>query len=329
MTAPSKPHNMVPSVNPSIPYRELPQAKRSPEEPVLVPREGNDYWWEKKGTFNPGACMYQNKVILLYRAYDEFRISRFGIATSKDGIQFDRPDLPGIDTDPTDPDERLGIEDPRITEIEGTYYIVCTAASYHRVGTVSDVSGVMDHIPWRVRIGMYSTTDFQNYIRYDVILPDIPAKNGCLLPEKVNGAFALYYRQRHELKLSFTHDFVTWFDTQTIDWPTPKEWQENKFGLGSQPIACKEGYLLVYHAVDQLQHYRLGLMLIDRKDPSRLLWYSSSILEPEMQWEREGYIPNVVYSCGAVVRNEELWIYYGAADYVTGRAVMPLSSIFG
>ena len=308
-------------------YRVLPKAQRLPAEPILTPRQGNKYWWEKRGTFNPGVALYRDKIILLYRAYDEFRISRLGLAKSRDGIHFRRYSLPVVDTDPTDMDERLGIEDPRITKIDGTYYIIHTAASYHRVGTVSDISGVMDYIPWRVRVAMHSTRDFKHFVHHDVILPEIPAKNGCLLPEKINGAFGLYYRQRNELKLSFTHDFVTWFDTQTITWPVPQEWQSGKFGLGSQPIICEQGYLLVYHAVDQLRHYRLGLMLLDRHDPTRLLWYSSSILEPEMLWEKEGYVPNVVYSCGAIVQKDELWIYYGAADCVTGRAILPLKGI--
>lgn len=308
-------------------YRILPKATRSPIEPVIAPRAGESYWWEKRGTFNPGVTMYNDKIVLLYRAYDEFRISRLGLATSEDGINFKRFDLPVIDTDPADTDERLGIEDPRITEIDGTYYIVHTVASYHSVGTVSDISGVMDYIPWRVRVAMHSTTDFKHFVHHDVILPEIPAKNGCLLPEKNNGVFALYYREHSDLKLSFTRDFMTWFDTQTIAWPAPQEWQLGKFGIGSQPIACREGYLLVYHAVDQTRHYRLGLMLLDRHDPTRLLWYSSPVLEPEMVWEKEGYVPNVVYCCGALRHNDELWIYYGAADYVTGRAVLPLKGI--
>ena len=309
-------------------YRVLPKAQRMPDEPIITPRQGDQYWWEKKGTFNPGVAQYQNEIVLLYRAYDQFRISRFGLAKSDDGVHFTRYELPAIDTDPTDMDERLGIEDPRITEIDGTYYIIHTAAAYHAIGTVSDISGVMDYIPWRVRIAMHTTKDFKSFIRHDVILPEVPAKNGCLLPEKINGAFGLYYREHNQLKLSFTHDFMSWFDTQTITWPVPEVWQSNKVGISSQPIICEQGYLLVYHAVDQLAHYRLGLMLLDRRFPTRLKWYSSPILEPETLWEKEGFVPNVVYSCGALIKNDELWIYYGAADYVTGRAVLPIKEIW-
>lgn len=308
--------------------RTLPPAQRSPAEPILTSRTGNEFWWESNGVFNPGVTEYNGKILLLYRAYDTFRISRFGLATSDDGVHFTQQHYPAIDLDPNDTDERLGIEDPRITKIDSTYYIVHTAASYHPVGHVSDVVGVMDYIPMRVRVAMHSTKDWKKFHHHDVLLLDIPAKNGCLLPEKIDGRFALYYREKTEvsdiLKIAFSTDLKSWKDTQTITWPPPDPWQAFKFGLGSQPIALPAGYLMVYHAVDADKVYRLGLMMMDRRDPTRILWQSNSILQPELPYERVGFIPNVVYSCGALIRNNELWIYYGAADHVIARAVLPL-----
>lgn len=306
-------------------------ARREPRYPVIKPRSNDAHWWERNGTFNPGVTEYKNQVILLYRAYDDFFISRLGLAHSKDGVYFEQYDNPAIDTDPSDPDERLGIEDPRITLIDDTYYIVHTVSSYHRVGEGADVKGIKDYIPWRVRVAMHTTKDFHSYKHWDVILPEISAKNACLLPEKINGSFGLYYRENHDegevLKLSYTNDFKHWTEPKTIPWPEPKAWQAFKWGTGSQPITTKQGFLMVYHAVDAKQIYRLGLMMLDRKNPARILWYSNAILEPETTYEKKGYVPNVVYSCGALIRNQELWIYYGAADQVIGRAIFPLSSI--
>lgn len=311
--------------------RTLPQAKRSPEQPILTPRAGKEFWWEANGVFNPGVAEYNNQILLLYRAYDTFRISRLGLATSDDGINFDQYDSPAIDTDPDDASERLGIEDPRVTKIGSTYYIVHTAASYHSIGHMSDVIGIMDHIPWRVRVAMHSTDDWETFYHHGILLPDFAAKNGCLLPEKIGGRYALYFRELSEgtdiLRLAFSSNLEVWQDIRTIVWPAPEAWQAFKFGLGSPPIALPTGYLMVYHAVDANQVYRLGLMMMDRHDPSRLLWYSDPILEPELPYERTGFIANVVYSCGALVRGEELWIYYGASDSVIGRAVLPLSAI--
>lgn len=305
--------------------RELPQAERQPIHPIIEPRDTNQHWWERNGTFNPGVAEYKDHVMLLYRAYDEFRISRLGLAVSKDGINFQRFDHPAIDTQPADTDERLGIEDPRVTKIDDTYYIVHTAAAYHRVGTTSDISGVMDHIPWRVRVAMHSTRDFKRYVHHDVILPDVPAKNGCLLPEKLGKDFLLYYRQYQQLKCSRTADFRNWSRAQDIVWPPSLVTRASKIGIGAPPLRTRDGYLAIYHTVDDAAVYRLGLMLFNAHDPTRIEWYSAPILEPTMPYERAGYVPNVVYSCGSLIRNEELWIYYGSADRVIGRAVLPLN----
>lgn len=317
-----------------IQYRDdLPPAVRSPDRPLIVPRTESVYWWESLGTFNPGVSEYKGRVLLLYRAYDKFRISRLGLAHSDNGVDFVQYRHPAIDTDPNDPHERLGIEDPRITYFDGVYYILHSSASYHWIGREADTSGVTDHVPWRVRIGMHTTQDFKRYHHWGIILPDTPAKNACLLPVKVSGQFLLYYReyhpayQRNILKVALTDDFQNWTEVREIAWPERQIWQGFKFGLGSQPIATPKGYLMVYHAVDESFTYRLGLMMFSRNDPTQMLWYSNVILEPEREYERKGYVPNVVYSCGALVRGDELWIYYGAADQVIGRAIMPLSRI--
>ncbi|MBI3250566.1 MAG: hypothetical protein HYZ61_01790 [Candidatus Andersenbacteria bacterium] len=311
--------------------KEISRAKRMPEVPIIVPRDGDKYWWEKNGVFNPGVTEYKGNILLLYRAYDDFRISRLGMAHSEDGVKFTQYDHPAIDTDPDDADERLGIEDPRITKIDDTYYIIHTVSSYHRVGEKPEVRGVMDYLPWRIRVAMHTTKDFHSYNHWDVILPNIPAKNASLLPEKINDQFGLYYREFTDegetLKLAYTKDFKSWSEALVIPWPKPQVWQGFKFGTGSQPISTSKGFLMVYHAVDNNQVYRLGLIMFDRQDPTKILWYTGPILEPETTYEKEGYVQNVVYTCGAIIRDNELWIYYGAADKVIGRAVLSLSGI--
>lgn len=312
--------------------KKVPQAVRAPEHPLIEPRQDDVHWWERNGTFNPGVTEYNGQIVLLYRAYDDFRISRLGLAHSTDGVHFERYDHPVIDTNPTDPYERLGIEDSRITLFDGTYYIVHTSASYHSIGSKADVRGSLEHIPWRVRVGMHTTTDFKHFKHWGIILPNIPAKNAALLPEKINGAFGMYYREHdaHQdiLKIAFTYDFTEWFAHRTVVWPAAEEWQKFKFGIGSQPIATPEGFLNVYHAVDMKNVYRLGLMMFDRNDPSKILWHSNPILEPEMSYEKQGFVPNVVYTCGALIRDKELIIYYGGADRIIARANMSLDEVY-
>ncbi|MDA1169523.1 MAG: hypothetical protein O3A36_04245 [bacterium] len=306
------------------------RATRSPLEPIIIPRADNLHWWERNGIFNAGVTKYRDKIVLIYRAYDDYRMSRLGIATSNNGVDFKLYDHPIIDTDPTDEFERIGIEDPRVTKIEDTYYIVHTSASYKKIGTQSDVSKE-DYIPWRVRTGMHSTKDFKSFIHHGVILPDIPAKNASLLPEKIDGAFGIYYREfvpgGTVLKVSFTKDFSSWFGTKEISWPEHDTWTSLKFGLGSQPISIPQGNLMVSHGVDTTSAYRLGLMLFSKEDPSKLLWHTGPILEPETPYEKVGFVPNVVYTCGAIIEGDELWIYYGGADRVIGRAILQMKDI--
>lgn len=317
-----------------LPIKKIvPMARREPAHPILEPRLDDAYWWERKGVFNPGVTEYKDQILLLYRAYDDSLKSRIGLAHCHDGINFNRYDHRLIDINFEDPYERLGLEDPRITKIEDTYYIVHTSASHDVTGQRSDIPHMHKFIPWRIRIGMHTTKDFHSFEHWKILLPHAPAKNASLLPEKIDGQFGMYYREflgdDEILKLTFTTDFSHWSEAITIIPPPPEAWWVEKIGFGSQPIAVKDGFLMVYHGVDQQNIYRLGLMLFDRDDPAKIRWYSNYILEPKMIYEKIGTVPNAVYCCGALIRGAELWIYYGAADRVIGRAVVSLKNVLG
>ena len=108
----------------------------------------------------------------------------------------------------------------------------------------------------------------------------------------------------------------------------PNGWESKKIGIAGEPILIEQGYLMIYHAVDDRHVYRLGAALLDRRDPTKVLKrLPEPILEPELPWEREGNVPNVVFSCGQVVHNGYLYVYYGAADTVIGAARVALSEI--
>jgi predicted GH43/DUF377 family glycosyl hydrolase len=85
------------------------RAIRSPHFPILVPRTDNLHWWERNGIFNAGVAEYHDQVLLIYRAYDDYRISRLGLASSKDGVDFKLYDHPIVDTNPYDEFELIGI----------------------------------------------------------------------------------------------------------------------------------------------------------------------------------------------------------------------------
>jgi predicted GH43/DUF377 family glycosyl hydrolase len=98
-------------------------------------------------------------------------------------------------------------------------------------------------------------------------------------------------------------------------------WERRKIGGGAPPIRTEAGWLVIYHGVDEDLGYRLGVALLDLDDPTRVIARQPEpILEPEMGWELTGDVNNVVFTCGAVLRDRELWVVYGAADTVLGLA---------
>ncbi|MCX5671769.1 MAG: hypothetical protein NTU94_10670, partial [Planctomycetota bacterium] len=99
------------------------------------------------------------------------------------------------------------------------------------------------------------------------------------------------------------------------------DWEYGKIGLGAPPFKTDAGWLMVYHAVDRKMVYRLGIALLDLKNPTKVIKRTDQpILQPEADWETRGDVSNVVFTCGAVLLGTELWVYYGGADTVIGLA---------
>jgi beta-1,2-mannobiose phosphorylase / 1,2-beta-oligomannan phosphorylase len=110
--------------------------------------------------------------------------------------------------------------------------------------------------------------------------------------------------------------------------PRPGMWDGTKVGISAPPLRIKEGWLLLYHGVSEKIEYRLGAALLDKNDPTVVLARTSlPIFEPEEPYEREGIIPNVVFPCGAVIRGDTIYIYYGGADKVVGVATASLKRL--
>lgn len=297
--------------------------KRYSGNPILTPTNNK---WENKAVFNCGATIVDNRVLLLYRAQGDDNISRFGLAYSDDGYTISErlPDPvfePDIDTEY----ETLGVEDPRISKIGDSYYIVYTAASlYPSAFSEEPEERPAGEIPWRVRLSIAHTHDFRTFTRHGVIISHIDSKDGVLFPELVNDRMLLIHRIVPEIRLAVAEDINHFKERGPIIGPRGSGWDSNLVGAGAPPIRTPHGWVMIYHGVDDKHHYGLGLALIDPHDPSHILARSKSpILTPEEQYEKEGQINNVVFSCGAVKKGDELLVYYGAADTVVGVASMP------
>ena len=105
-------------------------------------------------------------------------------------------------------------------------------------------------------------------------------------------------------------------------------WDGAKVGVAAPPLLCEEGWLLLYHGVSKNTNYRLGAILLDKKDPTVVLARTAiPFLEPTEEYERVGQVSNVVFPCGLVNRNGTLFIYYGAADFSVAVATIKLSDL--
>ncbi|MCX7804823.1 MAG: glycosidase [Planctomycetota bacterium] len=278
--------------------------RRCPKNPILRPRPNVP--WDSKYVYNPGATIHDGRVYLLYRAEgDEARknvrmkwpVTRLGLAISSNGYDIDeRPERFQLEGE--GPDELWGIEDPRISKIGDTYYIV-----YVQVA------------PNHTCLALATTKDWKTYQRHGKLMPEVQQRTSGLLPEKYKGEYVLIHRIRPNMQIAFSEDLKTWHDSQPLMGVRPGMWDCNYMGLGAQPLKTEKGWLLFYHGVDHKKVYRLGAAWLDLDDPRKVIGrLDDFILEPEDEWEVKGLVANVVYTCGAVELNGEFIVYYGASD---------------
>ncbi|HUO42656.1 MAG TPA: glycosidase [Methylomirabilota bacterium] len=292
---------------------------RSSKNPIIEPRP--EKAWESGATFNPGAVTTGEVIHVLYRAVNEQGISSLGHATTTDGETIlTRSPEPVLA--PADFSEELGCEDPRITALDGRFYIFYTA--YSRRGP---------------RVALASTTDFTSYERYGVVGPDHDDKDAALFPQRINGKFAVVHRIEPNIEVAFfdsikqmerishnpySKNYLKRIEANTIMKPKWK-WEEKKIGIGPPPIRTDAGWVIIYHGVDSNTAYRVGAALLDLENPCRVIARTPEpILEPEEQFEKAGVVPNVVFPEGAVIVGDELKVFYGGADKVCCVASVPL-----
>lgn len=290
--------------------------KRLSDKPILEPV--TEHEWERKAVFNCSAIYDNGLFHLIYRAtdigphvkYGKY-ISRLGYAVSKDGINFMRLDKPVLSNDVEQ--ELRGCEDPRIVKIDDTYYMMYT--------------GFGDRTDDDYRICLATSKNLINWERKGVVL-DEPNKDAALFPEKIDGNYVMFHRRYPDIWLAYSNDLKNWFNHKSIIKPIKGTWESSRVGVAGPPIRTKYGWFLIYHAADDDNVYRLGAALLDINDPSIVLARQKEpILEPELEWEKNGFISNVVFSCGNAVRGDDIFVYYGGADTVIGVAYINMNDI--
>ncbi len=288
--------------------------------PILV---AADFPQMVNAVFNAGATEFEGQTLLLVRVEMRSGLSHFAIATSVDGrtgwtIEPGRGMAPELDTF----EEHWGIEDPRITQIGEEYLIVYTGFS---------AGGPL--------VCLAVTRDFRTFERRGVIMSP-EDKDAALFPTMFDGRWGLIHRPvpatnlGAHVWLSWSPDLRHWGDAAVLI-PARRGgwWDANKVGIGPPPLLTDEGWLVCYHGVKTTASgsiYRLGLALLDRDHPERLIARGNEwIFGPHASYERQGDVPDVVFPCGWILRDDgdTVDMYYGAADSVICLATASLTDL--
>ncbi len=302
--------------------------KRSPKNPIILPNKNNSF--EAKAAFNPSALRIRNTIHILYRALSEDNTSSIGYASTKDGVNIlERLSIPIYSPREDFESKKVvggssGCEDPRLTKIGNTIYMCYTA--FDGIG------------PPRVAITSVKEKNFldKNW-KWEKPILITPAgfddKDTCIFPEKIKGQYCILHRVGDQICADYFKSLD--FKKETVKrciriiGARTNTWDSAKVGISAPPIKTKYGWLLIYHGVSKSHNtYRVGVVLLDLKDPAIVLARSTdAIFEPKEQYEKVGIVNNVVFPCGMVVQNDLVYIYYGGADTVVGVATMKLDII--
>ena len=325
---------------------------RSPHNPIIQPRDvkpsREDF--EVVGVFNAGVTRFEDEVILLLRVaerpvsehpdvklagiYDVGKgdiilkkfskddpendfsddrliirpaetyltsISHLRLAHSKDGISFEIENTPAIA--PANDYETFGVEDPRISFIDGIYYITYVGVS-----------------PLGVTTCLASTEDFKSVQRHGVIFCS-DNKDVVLFPERIENKYYALHRpvsslfKRQEVWIAESPDLFCWGKHRHLMCVRAGYWDEKKIGGSAVPFKIDQGWLEIYHGSGRDNRYCLGAVLLESDQPWKVIARANEpILEPQADYEVEGFFGNVVFTCGLLYEENKLKIYYGVAD---------------
>jgi predicted GH43/DUF377 family glycosyl hydrolase len=281
--------------------------------------------------FNPGITTKGDDIVMVYRAVGADGISRFGMATSPDGVNFTRRDLPLFEARLDDPAGRLGIEDPRITTIDGRHLLTYTKVS---VDTADTPPLAWETAPFRLRSMVATTGDFKSIAEISAVLEDLNTKDLVLFPERVAGEYVALIREYPSIQITRSADLVNWSKPVPILEPLPGTWEAERVGSGPPPVRTEDGWLVLYHANEYLRFpgnrrmYRMGAALLEIDRPERVLCrLPNPVFEPQEPYEVLGPVGNVVFGTGLLDRGQDWWMYYGAGDGVIGVATVDKSNL--
>lgn len=272
--------------------------------------------WKRE---TPGLGIGDSRVITIGGDTFLTSISHLRLARSTDGLTFTVDDAPTLR--PAHPLEAFGIEDARMTVLDGITWINYTAVSSAGIATA-----------------LVSSRDLVRFTRHGIVFPP-PNRDVTIFPERVGGRYLALHRPMPEgigrpaIWLASSPDLLCWGQHRFVAGARPGQWDDLKVGGGAVPfrvqVGGRDAWLAIYHGVTAVPlTYALGALLLDADDPARVLGRSRApILSPEAPYERKGFFGNVVFTCGVTRDGDRVRVYYGASDGVTCAADLSLAAI--
>jgi len=259
------------------------------------------------GLHDPRVVCFPDRVYLT-------TISHLRLARSTDGRHFTVDEKPALF--PDQDYEQFGLEDPRITRLGDTYYVVYKGVA-----------------PTGITQCLATTKDFVNWQKHGIIFcPE--NMDAMIFPQKIRGKYAALHRPQPRMIgtpnmwVAYSEDLLHWGDHKFLLGCSGGTWEGGRIGGGAVPFLTDDGWIEIYHAATPDDHYCLGAVLLDKDYPEKAIAKTPKpILSPEAPYEISGFKPNVVFSCGAVVNGDVVSIYYGASDEVMAAADLSLSEI--
>lgn len=317
--------------------------------------------FENEAVLNP-ACVEVNGILhMLYRAVRKGDlVSSVGYCQIDEfGKVINRLDHPILS--PEHEYEKSGIEDPRVVFLDGVYYLFYTVYDGKNAKIAYATSEDLEHFTRHGIISAKFTYDEaeelfsqskvrERYQFFESVLKDRVGENVCLwekdafiFPRKINGKFALIHRVLPGIQVAYFDSFSDLNDAfwrknlikldKYIILDQKYEFESRNIGGGAVPIETTDGWLLIYHAVEDSQYgkiYHAGAALLDLEDPTQLIGrLHEPLFSPHEKWEKSGDVNNVVFPTGCVVHSGRLFIYYGAGDKVIAAKSVDLAGLLG
>ena len=293
--------------------------------PVLRPTGSG---WQSANVYNPAAVVHDDAVVLLYRAHAADKVSRIGCAVSEDGLRFRMEAEPVLE--PTEPYESRGCEDPRVTAVDGTYYLTYTGFD----GATA-------------LLCLATSTDLRSWTKHGPLFPDLDTwqtlpwararrgtrphnKAGGILPVRVGGLWHMYVGEG-AIYHATSPDLLTWSagDAPVVE-GRPGSWDADLVEVGAPPVVVGGRVVLLVNGAritsidDLLVDYRCGQVAFALDDPARVVARSAEPwLAPTTAEEKAGLVPNVTFVEGLVSFRGQWLAYYGQSDTTTGVAIAP------